>query len=195
MAPAKPLSAGPTTAPGEACPSWVHEDNVFSTRRRMDWAHRPIVVLAARTLEGCAGSVLDLGCGNGALLRKIHAHALRTTPFGIDREADRIEHARALLPRFATNFVAGDLFDPSILPASPERFALAVLTPRRLLEAGPEKSAALLDRLRPRCDRLLIYAYGTGLTQFGDLVGFARAAGILLDAGEATARAAIARRF
>jgi hypothetical protein len=177
------------------CPAWYHEDNVFPSRARMDWAHRPIVVRAARVLDGRGGDVLDLGCGNGALLRKIHAVSPRTVPFGIEREPDRVAHARLLLPGFAGNVVAGDLFDAPALWSARERFALALRSPRRLLEAGPQRSRPLLDWIRARCDRLLVYAYGKGRTEHGDLAGFARAAGIEIDATGARARAGLARRW
>src|SRR5262249_55218267 len=80
------------------CPAWYQEDNKFRTRRRMDHAHRPIVALACRTLRGRGGDVIDLGCGNGALLAKIHALEPAATPFGVERDPLRVAHARVLLP-------------------------------------------------------------------------------------------------
>lgn len=182
-------------APGAPCPDWYHQDNVFPTRGRMDRAHRPIVALACRSLRGSGGGVVDLGCGNGALLRKIHSLEPRATPFGIERDAAKLDHARLLLPGFAANLFAGDLFRPSLLFEGERRFALAILTPRRLYEAGPAPAARLRDWIRARCDRLLVYGYGTTRTQFGDLAGFARVVGVeLADAGPRT-RAALARSW
>ena len=176
-----------------ACPAWYHEDNVFRTRQRMDRAHRPIVALACRTLRGRGGDVIDLGCGNGALLAKIHALEPAATPFGVERDPLRVAHARALLPAFADHLFAADLFSHPWL-ASERRFGLAILSPRRLEEAEPAAAERLLGWLRARCDRLLVYAYGRGRTEFGDLAGFARAVGIELEGGEGDARAALARR-
>jgi SAM-dependent methyltransferase len=176
------------------CPAWYHEDNVFRTRRRMDHAHRPIVALACRTLRGRGGDVIDLGCGNGALVAKIHALEPRVTPFGVERDPLRVAHARALLPEFADHFFAADLGAHPLLE-SERRFALAILSPRRLQEAGPAASERLRTWLRARCERLLVYAYGSGRTEFGDLAGFARSVGLELEGGEGTARAALARRW
>jgi len=177
-----------------ACPAWYHEDNVFRTRQRMDHAHRPIVALACRTLRERGGDVIDLGCGNGALLAKVHALEPGATPFGVERDPVRVAHARALLPRFADHFFAADLGAHPWL-ARERRFALAILSPRRLQEAEADAAERLRAWLRARCDRLLVYAYGRGRTEFGDLAGFARAVGIELEGGRGDARAALARRW
>ena len=177
-----------------ACPAWYHEDNVFRTRRRMDRAHRPIVALACRTLRGRGGDVIDLGCGNGALLAKIRALEPAATPFGVERDPLRVAHARVLLPDFADHFFAADLGWHPLL-GSERRFALAILSPRRLQEAESAAAERLRAWLHARCDRLLVYAYGSGRTEFGDLAGFARAVGIELEGGEGRARAALARRW
>jgi hypothetical protein len=177
-----------------ACPAWYHEDNVFKTVRRMDWAHRPIVALACRTLRGSGGNAIDLGCGNGALIAKIHALEPRITPFGIERDPARVAHARALLPAFAANFFAADLGAHPLL-ADARRFALAILSPRRLHTLEAAEAERLRGWLRARCERLLVYAYGSGRTQFGNLGGFAREVGIELDANAADRRAALALRW
>ena len=185
------LSLGRATA----YPDWYHEDNAFPSRSRMDWAHAPIVELATRTLAGRGGGVLDLGCGNGALLAKIHEANPEAVPYGVEREADRAAHAREILPRFADHVVTGDIFESHPLPHGDQRFALVILAPRRLVQAGPAKSAHLREWIRPRCDRLLIYGYGTSLTQFGDLAGIAREVGIALEDATPEARAALAASY
>ena len=43
------------------------------------------------------------------------------------------------------------------------RFALGIVMPGRLLEAGPERAKAIRERLRRSCDRVLVYAYGDWL--------------------------------
>ena len=179
---------------GRACPAWYHEDNVFRSVGRMDWAHRPIVALACRTLRAVGGKVIDLGCGNGALLAKIHALEPRVTPYGIERDPMRIAHARVLLPAHASNFFAADLGAHPLL-ASEQRFALAMLSPRRLESAAPAAAERLRRWLRARCERVLVYAYGSGRTQFGNLGGFAREVGLEVDARESDRRAALALRW
>ena len=178
-----------------ACPAWYHEDNVFRSVGRMVWAHRPIVALACRTLRPLGGgAAIDLGCGNGALLAKIHRLAPHVTPYGIDLEPQRIAHARALLPAFAANFFEADLGAHPLLD-SERRFALAILSPRRLEQATPAGGKRLRAWLRARCERVLLYVYGKGRTEFGNLGGFAHAVGLEVDPRDAGRRAALLRRW
>lgn len=129
--------------------------------------------------------VLDLGCGNGALLKKLLDANPSIVPFGIDVEVGRIAHARELLPRFADNVVAGDLFDKELVWPEDRRYALAVVMPGRLLEVAPVRAAQLRERLENRCDRVLIYAYGDWLDRYETLSGLATAAGFdLIDADD-----------
>jgi hypothetical protein len=146
----------------------------------MDWAHRPIVEAATKALAGAGGPVLDLGCGNGALLRKIREANPGVVPHGVDLVETSVLHARRLLPEFADRFTVGDLFERPDLWGGRLRYALVVLAPKRLLEGGAEKTARLRALMRPRGEPLLVYAYGTSLTRFGDLAGLARATGLRL---------------
>src|SRR5437867_2880150 len=108
------------------------------TRAEMDTAHRPIVALATAALAGTGGNVLDLGCGNGALLKKMHEAIPDSVPFGIDIVRTHIEHAAELNPQFATNFISGDLFESDLIWPGGRTYALVILMPGRLLEAGPD---------------------------------------------------------
>jgi SAM-dependent methyltransferase len=170
-------NAIPTVA---TLPDWYATDNGFSSRTGMDRAHEPVVDLARATVRGRGGNVLDLGCGNGALLRKILQANPRIVPFGIDVERSRVAHAQELLPDFRANFVVGDLFESEELWADGRRYALALLMPGRFLEADAERAKWLREKLEAQCDQLLIYAYGDWLTRFGDLRGLAREAGLKL---------------
>lgn len=180
---------------GALRPDWYHEDNLFPSRERMDEVHAPIVDLAVQTLGRRAGQVLDLGCGNGALLAKLHARNASLTPFGIDVEPARIEHAHVLLPDHARRLVTGDMFSPQLARWDDERFVLALITPRRCQEGGPDRTRALLDWLRPRVEHLLVYGYGRSLTEFGDLAGFARQVGIQLTDARPGIRASLAASY
>ncbi|HWC39179.1 MAG TPA: class I SAM-dependent methyltransferase [Acidimicrobiales bacterium] len=174
-------------------PSWYATDNGFSSVGAMHEAHRPIVEAAVAALEGGGGNVVDLGCGNGALLERLATAAPGVVPFGIDVEPERIDHARQLHAGHRDNFVSGDLFDSDELWVDGRRYALAILMPGRLLEADDERAAALRQRLRESCDRVLIYAYGDWLPKFGDLAGLAREAGLTVarPSGEHAALAVI----
>jgi trans-aconitate methyltransferase len=171
--------------PDDPAPDWYHLDNLFPSRARLDEVHAPIVALALATLGGRGGDVLDLGCGNGALLAKLHAGDPGVVPHGVDLEPDRIEHARVLLPRFATNFVAADLYAAHPLVADDRHYALVLLAGRRLLQGTPDRVDRLKAWLAGHARHVLFYGYGTALTAFDSgLAGLARAAGLrLLDEG------------
>ncbi len=174
----------PEEAQGEGdlptSPPWYASDNGFNSRRAMEQAHRPIVELAVTTLSDQVGNVLDLGCGNGALLQKILQANPNITPFGLEIEAGRLEHARLLNPKYAGNFSQGNMFDSDLPWPDQRRYALAILMPGRLLEAQPEQASRLKEQIKRHCDRLLLYAYGDWLTRYGNLQGLAKEVGLLL---------------
>jgi SAM-dependent methyltransferase len=174
----------------DAMPEWYHRDNVFPSRRRMDRAHAPLVRAATRGLVRGGGPVLDLGCGNGALLRKIHAARPDAVPFGVDREAESLAHARLLLPDFAENFVVADLFrlgEPDRIfggrtptsRAGRPTFALAVVSIARFRDAQPVEADHLRRWLSRHAERWFVYRYGR--TTESELEVLAARAGLRLD--------------
>ena len=158
-------------------PDWYAVDNGFSSVEAMATAHEPIVAAATAVLSPDGGSVLDLGCGNGALLQKIYQANPTIVPFGLEIDNGRVTHARQLYPTFADNFSTGDLFTCDII-WSERQYTLAILMPGRLLEATPEQADQLRERLQMQCDHILIYAYGDWLTRYGNLKNLAQAAGL-----------------
>ncbi|TMM18441.1 MAG: class I SAM-dependent methyltransferase [Actinobacteria bacterium] len=161
-------------------PAWYATDNGFGSVGAMHDAHRPIVEAAVAALGRGGGNVLDLGCGNGALLERLAAAAPGLVPFGVDVDPERIEHARQLHPGHGANFVSGDLFDSDELWVEGRRYALALLMPGRLLESDEHRAEALRQRIFRSCDRVLVYAYGDWLTRAGDLASLAREAGLTI---------------
>jgi SAM-dependent methyltransferase len=154
----------------------LHTDNGFATRAAMEAAHRPIVDLAVAALAGRRGQVVDLGCGNGVLVRRVCAAALGLVPVGIDADPERIAHARELAPSHSADFVVGDLCDADrLLPGA--RFALALLQPGRLLEVDGAAAKRLRAWLRRRCPTVVLYAYPDTLAAHGGLAALARRAG------------------
>lgn len=183
-----PISAPLSNAP------WYATDNCFATSAAMDSSHEPILKTAKSALANNPGEILDLGCGNGALLKKLLDTNPSIIPYGVDVETSRIEHARELLPHFADNFVAGDLFDTESLWPEGRKYALVLLMPGRLLEVTPDRAAQMRARLRDQCECVLIYAYGDWITRYGTLGNLAAAAGFKLinsDNGVAAALAEV----
>ena len=89
------------------------------------------------TSIGDIGTVIDLGCGNGALLKKISEARTGMIPFGVDADESKLEHARLLQPAFAANFVAGNMFESIPLDAETV-YSLIILMPGRLLEVDAD---------------------------------------------------------
>ncbi|MBN1993733.1 MAG: methyltransferase domain-containing protein [Anaerolineae bacterium] len=173
-------------------PAWYAADNGFNSRLAMEQAHRPVIELATATLAGQSGNILDLGCGNGALLRQICQVNPGLAPFGLEFDPGRVEHARELQPDYAENFSQGDIFASEWPWPDGRRYALAILMPGRLLETGSGRAARLKARLAQHCDHLLVYAYGDWLTRYGDLPGLAGQAGLKLLKTNAPATAGLA---
>ncbi len=166
--------------PHKPAPAWYASDNGFSSQFAMDSAHRPIVELANAVLSTGGGNVLDLGCGNGALLQKLYEANPTIEPYGIDHDASRVAHARELLADFGNHFMTGDLCDDDEPWRGERRYRLALLMPGRLVEAGAERASKLLERLEFQCDRVLVYAYGDWLAKYKNLAGLARKAGMVV---------------
>jgi len=149
-------------------PDWYHMDNGFSSWHAMDSCHAPIVALAKRELNGLSGSVLDLGCGNGVLLKKICSNN-QLVPYGVDIRESCLDHARELLPGFSENFIDGDFFDSWIW--SSRKYVLGIVMIGRLLEVDRNRAEALVAELRTHCERVLAYVYeGWSQKSFRDLL-------------------------
>lgn len=139
--------------------TWYYTDNGFGSRRSMDVAHKPIEELAVATLSKHPINVLDLGCGNGALLQKIQGVRPDVEPFGIDIEPERIGHTRMLLPEFSKNFIVGDVANFDSLLPNPKHYALVLLSLCRLKVMSASQIAMFGERVQDCCDNLLVYDY------------------------------------
>jgi SAM-dependent methyltransferase len=174
-----------------ALPEWYASDNGFSARAAMDEAHRPIVEMAVASL-GDAGTVMDLGCGNGALLKKICEGRAGVIPFGMDTDESKLEHARLLQPAFSENFIAGNMFERIPIDADTV-YSLVILMPGRLIEVDEASAQRLREWLRGHFQRLLVYGYGEWLTRYGGLAGLAGRAGLAVESVHKTGAAGLAR--
>ena len=171
--------------------AWYHSDNGFASRQAMDVAHGPIVELAVSTLGERPGAVLDLGCGNGVLLKKVRDRMkANVLPFGIDVEPSRIRHARDLLPAFASHFQVGNMFSAEPPWQTRSDYALVLLAVRRLLEVRPEDAARLRKHLARQ--RVLLYVYGAEDELPDDVAVLAARAGLRLSAVGTTPQVALA---
>lgn len=166
----------------------------FSTVEGRNTAHRPIVEHVARLLDNGAASVLDLGCGGGALLAGICERHQGVRPIGVEIDVERAARARARLGPLGGDVVGADMFDVGSwadLAWGRHRVDVALLMPGRLLEArsagDAEASAALIDVLGSNVDHVVVYAYGDWLTRFGDLEGLVAATGYEVASGSSTA--------
>ena len=161
-------------------PEWLCTDNGFASESGMTASHRPLVELAASALAGAPGPVLDLGCGNGALLRKIRQSSPGVVPFGLDIAPAKLAHARTLLPEFAANFSPGDMFETDAPWPEGRRYALVILMLGRLLEVPAERAAWLRSRLKEHASNLIVYSYDLAVTGDEALQSLAARVGIQL---------------
>jgi SAM-dependent methyltransferase len=162
----------------------------------MDIAHLPIVQAVGRLLRAGAGNVLDIGCGNGALLKRIIEHRPGAVPFGIDRGATAIAHARVNIPEFAANLSIGEIFEtPAPIWAAKRQYDVVIVMPGRLLEVDRETADCLIATIKATCSSVVLYAYGDWITRYGDLPRLANAAGFSLVRYQTLATSAVGIQY
>lgn len=144
------------------------QENGFQSVDAMSNAHLPVLEMVEAVKLESDRIVLDLGCGNGALLEKLCRKDPRFTAIGIDVSEPAIIKARRVLGK-AHRFFVGDLFDcESIL--GDEDTGIALLMPGRLIEPVDRKKAVrLLRYLRDRSRVVIAYAYGDWISSYGGI--------------------------
>lgn len=157
----------------------------------MEQCHQPILELVKSTFDGKPATVFDLGCGNGALLKKICNDNTNVVPFGIDINETRIAHAHELHPSFVENFVAGNIFEQNPLWNN-SRYSLIILMPGRFLEVQSAQREFMLRQLQNFSDKLIVYAYDDWLIKYGGLVSLAEQAGLKLMSNSPDLKAGLA---
>lgn len=108
---------------------WYYKDNGFNSYVAQINHHRDLINLA-KTIK--PSKVLDLGCGNGALLLEMSEQIgiddsdYTLLPYGCDLEHDKIANANKLLSQNKVNFVTSSMEDYEFQ----EQFDLIVHQPR-----------------------------------------------------------------
>ncbi len=146
-------------------------DNGFTSLEAMEEAHETIAAAAGTVFPR---TVLDLGCGNGLLARKLAGLAGRA--IGIEADPDRARRAEGNLDQT----IEGDIFDVQ-LGQMVRDLDLSVLMPGRIIEQAKrngKKPAELVSRFELLPGRLLVYAYGDWIERYGSLDEICYAAGM-----------------
>ena len=94
----------------QASETW-YQDNGFGSVESMDSAHQMIVDFVSDQFKELSGDVLDLGCGNGALLHRLAKMTGSFTPHGVDLNEFAIARARELHGDYSENFIQSNIFD------------------------------------------------------------------------------------
>lgn len=137
------------------------KDNGFSSRKAMDEAHEVI----ARVAPPSPQSVLDLGCGNGVLARRL---AGTGKAVGVELDPARANRAKKRLDEVVT----GDLFDAQTAKSGD----LVVFMPGRLFEADGNRDG-FIQALSMQRD-VLIYMYGDWVDKYGSLQNLCNKSGL-----------------
>lgn len=163
--------------------------NGFKSLKAMDLAHAPIVRLCSTVVQSGRRMVLDLGCGDGTLLKKLCTINSEIVPFGIDLDHHKILHAKAMHSGSNGDFVQGDMFSTESIWPPRRRYDLVILMPGRFLECKKENTAWLRERLSRHVDSIVLYTYNDWLRQYKGLRKLAAAAGfsIVTSIGNAVA--------
>jgi hypothetical protein len=152
------------------------EDCGFSTKQAMDDAHGFVAAVVGRV-----SSALDLGSGDGSLLRRI----MRNLGPGYDEappgdfvgiESDEGRSLRGAM-RHGPVLHSTHARIQDVDRWRRQQFDVVLITPLRLLEMGPEDRVRVKESLR-QYPRVVAYAYGDVLDTFGSLRQLARVAGM-----------------
>ena len=150
--------------------SWYYSDNGFDSIKSMDSFHKPIIKLVISTLKGKKANIIDFGCGNGALLKKIYDLNHNVVPFGIEIDKNRLKHVKILFPDFTDNFFTGNIFEIDKPWTNKVKYDLAILMPGRFTEYSNEyRKNKFKEKIKKHTDKLLVYYYGGGTKRWKNI--------------------------
>ena len=147
---------------------WYYKDNFFGSLDAMNTCHKPLLSILRRNMSKYK-NILDLGCGNGALLYKLTRLQNRIVPFGCDINETAIKHSNIIHSDFYNNFQFMDIAAyVKLLNSTPGvMFDLCLLTPARIKEydenGKSEDAEALRYFIKNKCKYVLLYSYGDNL--------------------------------
>jgi hypothetical protein len=146
-----------------------YRDNGFSSLDAMTRLHRPVVAAAVTHLAGEGGTIVDLGCGNGALLHSIVSQAAAPVDaFGVEKDRAKVLRKRPDPVGGTVILIHADLFDVDRW-AEGREYHLALLAVSRLTEVSGGLASTFIGQLRLCTRDLLLYSYPDGV---GDQVRF-----------------------
>lgn len=104
------------------------------------------------------GRVIDLGCGNGLMLRHLVMNSKhRLVPYGVDFIEESIRQAKELiLPEYAENFKTGNIVD---LDLSPDFFEFIFFDPYNV---HPDDMEHMINKILKACKpggKIIFYTY------------------------------------
>lgn len=134
------------------------EDNGFSDEQSMRNAHEGILTLLH---DFSVGSILDLGCGNGELLKNIKGDDELVDLYGIEQIEERCVRANKNVGGFFTH---GDIFDEQNYQLS--YYNMVILMPGRLVEVDDEKRKNYIQFLKKITDNVILYVYGDWIQKY-----------------------------
>lgn len=156
--------------------SWLWEDNGFSTYQGMEESHLPVLkAINDLMIEEDAKNILDLGCGNGYLLKKTGLLS-----FGIDLKEDAITHAKELMSDYNDNFIVGNILEYN-WDRLEHPFDIVVISPARLKEFSNEDKETVKKQLIKHAKRVVIEAYSDWLNKYENIEQLAEEIGFELD--------------
>lgn len=129
-------------------------DNGFGSRSSMVAAHRFILSMLPNQIGGgVIGRVLDLGCGNGRLLKAIKKEHQEVTLYGVDTK-DMVGDT--------WNFIQSDIYDFEW----EGEYQITLMSVERLHEVNKEQAIDLLQAISSHSKLLLLSTYNTWMHGF-----------------------------